>query len=385
MSHRGSAFRAACAGWAGFTPSPKGKVLPIARDEKGRCDNRPPVSRDQAARRFLFVLLIASLVLVGYVAWPIATPLLLAGVFAVVLMPVQARLRRWLGGRNALAAGLLVVAVLFLVVGPLLGLTAVLVKEATDGVRFVVDIVRSQGVTGLLDALPAPFDAYARLALERLGDLGQFMQKHITEQGPRAASAVASALLATGSLLFDLAMMLIALFFLLVSGKDFVTWVDSVSPLRPAQTRELLAGFRKVSYAVMVATAAVQTAVALVGYLIARVPHPIFFAGVTFFVALIPAVGAAGVCLFAALILLATGHPYMSIFLAIWGVAVVGLIDNVVKPYLIKGELEMGGAVVFFALIGGIGAFGMAGLLIGPLAVATFLTLLRMYRRDFVS
>src|SRR5262245_5214099 len=82
MSHRGSAFRAACASWAGFTPSPKGKVLPIARDEKGRCDNRPPVSRDQAARRFLFVLLIASLVLVGYVAWPIATPLLLAGVFA---------------------------------------------------------------------------------------------------------------------------------------------------------------------------------------------------------------------------------------------------------------------------------------------------------------
>ena len=96
------------------------------------------------------------------------------------------------------------------------------------------------------------------------------------------------------------------------------------------------------------------------------------------------AIGAAGVCLFAALILLATGHPYMSLFLAIWGVAVVGLIDNVVKPLLIKGELEMGGAVVFFALIGGIGAFGMVGLLIGPLAVATFLTLLRMYRRDYI-
>ena len=61
------------------------------------------------------------------------------------------------------------------------------------------------------------------------------------------------------------------------------------------------------------------------------------------------------------------------------------LIDNVVKPFLIQGELELGGAVVFFALIGGIGAFGMPGLLIGPLAVATFLTLLRMYRRDFIS
>jgi predicted PurR-regulated permease PerM len=346
------------------------------------------VSRDQAARRFLFVLLIASLLLAGYVAWPLATPLLLAGVLALVLAPDQARLTRWLRGRNALAAGLIVLAVLFLVVGPLLGLTAVLVKEATDGVRFIIETVRSQGVAGLVEALPVPLDAYARFALERLGDLGQLLQKHATEQGPRAASAVAGALVATGSLVFDLAMMLIALFFLLVSGKDFFAWIESVSPLRPGQTRELLTEFRKVSYAVIVAsmaTAAVQTAVAFVGYLIAAVPHPVFFAGLTFFVALIPAVGAAGVCLFAALILLATGHPYMSLFLAVWGVAVVGLIDNVVKPYLIKGELELGGAVVFFALIGGIGAFGMAGLLIGPLAVATFLTLLRMYRRDFIS
>jgi predicted PurR-regulated permease PerM len=91
------------------------------------------------------------------------------------------------------------------------------------------------------------------------------------------------------------------------------------------------------------------------------------------------------VCLFAALIEVATGHPYMGLFLAVWGTVAVGLIDNIVKPFLIKGDLEMGGAVVFFALIGGIGAFGMVGLLVGPLAVAAFLTLLRMYRRDFIS
>jgi len=346
------------------------------------------VSRDQAARRFVFVLLIASLLLVGYVAWQLATALLLAAVLAVVLAPVQARLSRWLRGRRGIAAGLLVLAVLFLVVGPLLGLTAFLVKEAADGVRFILETVRSEGVAGLVERLPGPFDVYARSALERLGDLGQLFQKHATEQGPRAASAVASALAATGSLVFDLAMMLIALYFLLVNGKDFLAWLFSVSPLHPTQTRELMAEFRKVSYAVIVATlatAAVQAAVAFIGYLIARVPHPMFFATLTFFVAMIPAIGAAGVCLFAALILLATGHPYMSLFLAVWGVAVVGLIDNVVKPFLIKGELEMGGALVFFALIGGIGAFGMVGLLVGPLALAAFLTLLRMYRRDFIS
>ena len=344
--------------------------------------------REVAARRFLFALLIASLALVAYVAWPLATALLLAAVLAVVLAPLQRRLTRWLRGRRAVAAGILVVAVLFLLVGPLLGLTAFLVKEAADGARFVMEMVRSEGVAGLLERLPAPLDGYAQLALEGLGDLGAFVQKHISAQGARAAGAVAAALVATGSLVFNLVMMLIALFFLLVSGRELGAWLDGVSPLRTGQTRELLDEFKKVSYAVIVATvatAAVQALVAFVGYLIARVPHPVFFGTLTFFIALIPAIGAAGVCLFAALILLATGHPYMAIFLAAWGVVVVGLIDNVVKPYLIQGELEMGGAVVFFALIGGIGAFGMVGLVVGPLAVASFLTLLRMYRRDLVG
>jgi predicted PurR-regulated permease PerM len=351
-------------------------------------DPRLLTPRDLAARRFLFVLLIVTLLLVGYVAWPLASALLLAGVLAVVLAPLQRRLSRWLGGREGVAAGILVVAVLLLLVGPLLGLTAFLAKEATEGVRFILETVRSEGFTGLLEKLPGPLDGYANRMLAWLGDLGQFVQKHVTEHGGKAASAVAAAVVATGSLVFDLVMMLIALYFLLVGGKDFLNWLDSVSPLRPGQTKELVAEFRKVAYAVIVATvatAAVQAVVAFVGYLIAKVPHPVFFATLTFFVALIPAIGAAGVCLFAALILLVTGHPYMSLFLAVYGVLVVGLIDNVVKPLLIKGELEMGGAVVFFALIGGIAAFGMVGLLIGPLAVASFLTLLRMYRRDFIS
>jgi predicted PurR-regulated permease PerM len=127
----------------------------------------------------------------------------------------------------------------------------------------------------------------------------------------------------------------------------------------------------------------VQALAALVGYLIMRVPHPLFFAGVTFLVAFIPAVGAASVCLAAAALLFVSGHPYKALFLAGWGVLVVGLVDNVVKPLLVRSGMEMQGSVVFFALIGGLGAFGTVGLLIGPLAVAFVMALLRIYQRDF--
>ncbi len=191
---------------------------------------------------------------------------------------------------------------------------------------------------------------------------------------------------ATGSLIFKATMMLIALFFLLVHGEEMVEWIDGVLPLRHGQTRELLIEFKSVSYAVVVSTvvtAGVQALAALIGYFIAQVPHPLFFGSVTFFIAFIPAIGAASVCLAASLILFATGHPYMALFLVTWGLVVVALVDNLVKPLLIKRGLKMHGVVVFFALVGGLGAFGATGLLIGPLVVALFLALLRIYQRDF--
>ena len=341
---------------------------------------------DLTARRFLLLLLVASIALVGLAGWPIAEALFLASVLAVALAPLQRRLAARLGGRRKLAAGILVVVLLLLIIGPVIAMSAYMVKEVTEGVRFILQTVRGEGVTGLIERLPSPI---ARLAVElqaRFGDLNQLFEDQAGAQSGRAASAVGAALVATGSLAFQGAMMLIALFFLLVDGKQLLAWLVEVSPLRRGQTQELMTEFNKVSYAVLVSTAvtaAVQAAVALVGYLIASVPYALFFTGLTFFFAMIPAVGAAVVCLFAAFLLLVTGHPYLAGFLAVWGIVVVGLVDNVVKPYLIKGDIEMHGAVVFFALIGGIAAFGMIGLLVGPLAVALFLAILRIYRRDF--
>jgi len=127
----------------------------------------------------------------------------------------------------------------------------------------------------------------------------------------------------------------------------------------------------------------VQAGAALAGFFIASVPHPLFFGAITFFFACIPAIGAAAVCLVAALLIFVTGHPYMALFLAIWGVVIVGLADNVVKPMLMRGDAELDGAVIFFSLIGGLAWFGAIGLLIGPLAVSLFLAVLRIYRRDY--
>lgn len=329
--------------------------------------------------------------LFAIVARPIASALFLGAVLAGALWPAHRWLSARLRGRRSVSAAAFIVAVLMVLVAPTVAFSAFAVQQGSQGIRFVAKTLRSEGAAGLVNRLPPRVADWTNRALDRLSpdderDLMETVQDKVGAQSGKAAMAVGATISATGSILFQLAMMLIALFFLLLEGDKLVAWLDDLSPLPKGQTHELLAEFKRVSFAVLLSaiiTSGVQAVAALIGFLVARVPHPIFFAGVTFFVAFIPAVGAASVCLVAAALLLVMGHPYAALFLALWGLAVVGLVDNLIKPLLIKVGMRMNGAVVFFSLIGGLAAFGGVGLLLGPLVVALFLSLLRMYQRDY--
>lgn len=346
---------------------------------------------ERTARRAFIVLMAGAIVLLGFVIEPLAAALSLAAALAAVLWPLQQALTQRFRYRSGLASGLLVLGVVLAFIGPIVAISAFAVNEASQGIQYVTGTVRSEGVAGLIERMPSPLREIAGDLVQRLpqtpgSNMEQRVERQVNAQGGKAAQAVGAVVAATGSFFFEAAMMLIAAFFLLVHGDALVHWLDHVSPLARGQTRELLREFKKVSYSVIassIVTAGVQATAALIGYAIAGVRHPVFFGAVTFFVAFIPAIGAGGVCLTAAALLLLTGQPYAALFLALWGVFVVGLADNIVKPYLLKKGMELHGAIVFFSLIGGLLAFGAAGLLIGPLIVALFLALLRIYHRDF--
>lgn len=331
---------------------------------------------------FFLFLLIAAAVLVGAVIAPMIRELLLAVVLASVLRPVQVWLTKRLRGRRGFAAGIITLLVVVIVLGPLAMLVAVIIRDGADGVRFLLDTLHSQPVADLVGWLPESARDAVLGAIDRLPRTVDEVVGQVGAQGKTISASV----VATGSFLFHGVLMLIALFFSLSHGDEMVSWLDGVSPLAPGQTRELLATSKKVSFSIVVstiATSAVQAVAALLGFYLAQVPSPIFFASVTFIAAFIPAVGAAVISLIAAALLYVTGHPYMAIFLAAWGVIIVGLVDNVIKPLLIKRGMEIHGAVVFFSLLGGLATFGAIGLLVGPLVVSMFLALLAMYHRDF--
>lgn len=335
---------------------------------------------------FFLALLVGAAALVGAVIAPMIRELLLAVVLASVLRPVQDWLTKLLRARRGLAAGIITLLVVVIVLGPFAMLVAVVIRDGSDGVRFVLDTVHGHGVADLVGWLPASARDTVQGAIDHLPRNLNEVVGQVGEQTQTASAALNASVAATGSFVFHGVLMLVALFFTLTHGDELVSWLDGVSPLAPGQTRELLATSRKVSFSIVVSaivTSTVQAVAALIGFYIAQVPSPIFFASVTFIAAFIPAVGAAVVSLAAALILYVTGHPYMAMFLAVWGVVVVGLVDNIIKPLLIRRGMEVHGAVVFFSLLGGLATFGAIGLLVGPLVVSMFLSLLSMYHRDF--
>jgi predicted PurR-regulated permease PerM len=344
--------------------------------------------RTRTSRYILVGLVLLALGLLALVVYPFASALLFAAVLAGAFHPWMERLTTRLRGRRQTSAVVLSAGVALLLVLPVAALTVSVGRQVVEGVGYVRDTLRTGGLPALVAKVPAPLRPAADRALDHLLPEGQG-QEQIEElaaaQTTRATAAVGGIIKTTSNLLLQTALMLVAFFLLLVDGPRLVDWLGEVVPLRPGQTREILRDFRNTSVAVLVssvATAGVQTAVAIAGYLLFGVPQPVFFAAVTFVVAFIPAVGATSVTLVLALLLYLTGNPTQALLLALWGIVLVGFSDNIVKPLLMRGRMEVHGGLIFFALLGGMATFGPAGLVAGPLILSFFLAVVRMCRHE---
>lgn len=344
-------------------------------------------STSKLARASLLALLVVSLILVVMIIRPFASALFMGAVLAATFHSWFERLAARLRGHRTLAASLFTVGLVLALVLPTATLGVVVIREATAALDSFHRVLADEGVPGLIHRVPDPFRERIEEAWTRLPSRDRNAE-FIFDLERRAASSIPQMVSAGGQIVLQTSLMIIALFFLLLDGSRVIVWLNMVSPLYKNQIRELLVEFRRVSASVLLgslATAGAQAAVALIGYLIAHVPNPAFVGLVTFFIALVPILGAGGFSFAVAIYLFLLGHVYASLFLAIWSVLVVGLVDNIVKPLVIKGGIEMHGAIVFFALIGGFAVFGPVGLVLGPLSVTLLLTILRIYQRDFTA
>jgi predicted PurR-regulated permease PerM len=116
-----------------------------------------------------------------------------------------------------------------------------------------------------------------------------------------------------------------------------------------------------------------------VAFAITGIKAPIFWGVMMGFFSFVPLVGSALIWIPVAISLMAGGHMGRGIILVVFCAVIVGGVDNVVRPWLISGRAAMGGLVVFISVLGGIAAFGLLGVVLGPIVVATAASVLELY------
>jgi predicted PurR-regulated permease PerM len=325
----------------------------------------------------------AAAAVMAVIVWPIWKPLLLAALLVGVLEPIYLRQLPRFHQRRSLLAGMYTLGVVILVLLPLTAIAVIAIREVVSAAGHVRIVLSSDGLPGLLAEAPPALVRLLQRLQERLPGVFNELRAQVSASGRWALETLSGGVSMAADLAFQLAMMLIAFFFLLRDGPRLVDWVARATPLPPGRVHELMHEFHVTARSVLGAnlvTGGIQAAVATVGFLIARAPSPILLGLVTMLTSLIPSVGTALVTFPTAGLLLILGHRWAALFLALWALFVVGLVDNLVRPILIRGGTRVHGALVFFSLIGAVGAFGAIGIFLGPLALTFFVAALRINR-----
>jgi predicted PurR-regulated permease PerM len=344
----------------------------------------PDMRRWTSWLAFIGIFLI-SLWLVYRTLLPLWKPLLLAAVLAGITHRWHRALARGVGNRPRIAAVIMTVALIVLVLVPVIALSAVLWQQAVGAVGYIRAALAEGGLDELAQRLPDGIEEPLRRLAKRVPVSDDVLREQAAAGGLSLAELARQVVATISKVIFGLIMMLIAYFALLLDGPRLLAWIEKVSPLPNNYTGELFTELRKVSRSVVGSTfisAAAQAGVAAIGYIVAGAPSVVLLSALTGLAAMIPLLGTPIVSLPVAAGLLLTGNLWQGIFLAAYSIIIISSVDNIVKPLVVRGGMQLSSAVVFFALIGGLLAFGSMGLIVGPLAVSFFLAMLRFVRRD---
>ena len=331
----------------------------------------------------LYQLLLIMSLFANAIIWAVSLTLVFVPLYRYVQKCIP-------GGRNRVAA-VSTLAVLLLFMVPLMGLFWVVVQQSAQVYPTVSAWLNGLNAgDSLVAQLPAfmqrwwdQIDTYAAQSPYLAGfNLEQFMLDNVEAASRNIANFGAAA--ARGILLgvINLALVLVLMYFCFRDGERFLNWFFQIVPMPAAHVQAIAMRVYQTINAVItgvVLTAGVQGLLAIIGYMIAGVPLAMFFGVLTGISAMIPVVGAALVWVPISLFVFAE-TPGWGIFVALWGLLLVSLIDNFLKPVLIGSQARMPILLVFCAIIGGLNVYGFTGVIIGPILVAMLLAFIRIYR-----
>lgn len=342
-----------------------------------------------ALRRAVFLLLLALVTVAFFwIISPFFGAVFWAMVLALMFMPVHRRLCAQLRGRDTLAALGTLLFCMVIVVVPMIFVVGAMVDEATSFTQRLRtgEFNPRTYFEQIQNALPG----WSRDLLGRFGLFNaQDVVDKLTAAVVQGGQALTTRALAIGQntlmLLVNLGIMLYLLFFFLRDGRDLAQTIRRAVPMQRQHTDFLLSKFATVVRATVkgtVVVALVQGMLGGVAFAFLGIRGAVLWGVVMSVLSLLPAVGAALVWAPVAIYLIATGSMIEGLGLAAWGVGVMGMVDNLLRPILVGKETKLPDYLVLLSTIGGLSIFGLNGFLIGPAIAALFVATWALFSHE---
>ena len=340
------------------------------------------MNQERFQKAFLLILVLAISLVFFAMIRSFMIALLLAGIFSGVVHPLYRRLEKAFKGRSAAASivTILIVIVVILVPLALLGsIVAAQALEVSEAVRPWIEerLQQRSQIDAWLEQLP--FVDYIRPYQDQImAKLGEFAGTI----GSFLVNGLAAATSGTATFFFQFFIMLYAMFFFLMNGRETLNKILYYMPLSTEDEHRMLDRFVSVTRATIKGTIVIgiiQGTLAGLGFAVAGIPSATFWGTIMAVLSIIPALGAALVWIPGVIFLLATGKTVAGIALAIWCAAIVGSADNLLRPMLVGRDTQMSDLMVLLGTLGGIVLFGIVGVIIGPIIAALFVTVWEIY------
>ncbi len=338
--------------------------------------------KQNLSKPFLIILLVLSLVASFLIFRPFLTEILVAAVLVSIFYGIYERLVKFFKGRKNISALIMCVLLVLLIIIPAINLVAYAGQKSVIAYHDTVDYLNNNNLSNLTEGtILERFDIFG---LDSDG-FKEFIIDTINKSSNILVNGAAVIIKETSKFIFSLAMIIFAMFFFFVDGRNILEKAMYLSPLPNNHDREIFRKFRAVSYTTFVSTfvtAAAQGLVGALGFIIIGLPA--FFAGILMgFLSLLPYIGSAFIYVPVGVYLLISGSIWQGIFLLAWGAIVIGNTDNIIRAYMIKKKAQVNPIFIIFSILGGLSLFGFWGVIIGPLIISIVVTIFHIYSLEF--
>ncbi len=345
------------------------------------------MKRDHIFLIFTLFFSFLSIFLLYIILSPFLPSLIWAVLLAIVFYPLFGKLQRFIK-KGALSALLMTLVVLFVIVLPFSLLIVSLATEVVDVYHWVEHMIGTgQFQAYLEDFKRIPFLEWLLLRLNQYVDFSQFepvgyLLKNLQQISTFLFNHTTSFLKGLSTFAVSFFFTMLSLYYFFKDGNRLFESVKKMIPVRSKEKDLLIHRFKDMVYATIyggILTALIQGILGGLSFWALGFSSPVFWGTVMMFLSFIPVGGTALVWIPAAIFLFVEGAFLKGIILLGLGVFVISMVDNLLRPYFLSTRTNIHPLLLFFAVLGGIEAFGLIGLVAGPLIVTLFLTLVEIY------